>query len=337
MTNLTYSEQARSLNGPERVAALLLSVERGVAQSILKHFDQDELKKIARFAAGLGSVPASAIDPLIEEFIDQFTNGRADLLGSAGKAEQLLTGVVPPEEIAEIMSDVLGSSNNFVWQRFANVPETLLLNYLSNEHPQTTALVFSKLDPGLAAKILNQMPGEIRDALMRRMLSAKPVSDPAMRILETALQEDLLQNVAIGSAAATNARMAAIINKMEHEQRENVLEALSQTRPKEAEALKHLLFTFEDLVNLNARARMIVFDQVPADRVVMALYGSDPALRDFILTSLSSRVRRMVESELSSGNSPPKRDVLQARRQISDAVLKLLEQGKIELGNLDDE
>jgi flagellar motor switch protein FliG len=337
MTSATSSERTRSLNGPESVAALLLSVDKSIAQNILKHFDQSELRQIAILAAGLGSVPASTMEPLIDEFIDQFMNGRANLLGSAGEAEQLLTGVIPAEQIAEIMSDVLGSSNNVVWDRLSNVSDKVLANYLLNQHPQTAALILSKIDPSLAAKILAQTPRDVSHALMRRMLAARPAPDSAMRILEASLQEDLLQNVAIKAAAATNMRMAAILNKMEHEQREVTLDALSQSRPKETEALKNLLFTFEDVVNLSARARMIVFDQVAADRVVMALHGADPTIRDSVLTSLSARVRRMVESELATDVSPPRRDILQARRTISDLVLKLVEQGKIELGNSEDE
>jgi flagellar motor switch protein FliG len=333
MTSVAYSQKSRSLNGPERVAALLLSVDKAIAQGILKHFDQNELRQIAKFATGLGSVPASTIDPLIDEFIDQFGSARADLLATAGEAEKLLAGIIPPEQVAEIMSEVLGSSNNFIWERISNVPDAMLAGYLFKEHPQTSALALCKIDPAIAAKILSQMPSDARNALMRRMLAARPVLDTAMRILEMTLQEDLLQNVAINAAAATNSRMAAIINKMEHEQREGVLESLSQARPQEAEALKKMLFTFEDIVTLNPRARMILFDLVPADRVVMALHGSDPKTRDFALMSLSSRVRRMVESELATGNSPPKRDILQARRFISDTVLNLVEQGKIELGN----
>jgi flagellar motor switch protein FliG len=76
---------------------------------------------------------------------------------------------------------------------------------------------------------------------------------------------------------------------------------------------------------------MILFDTVPADRVVLALRGADVDIRDFILAALSSRMRRMVESELATGASPPRREIMDARRQIAETVLKLAEQGKIDL------
>lgn len=331
MTSALTSEAMRSLNGPERVAALLLSVDKYVAQRVLKHFDQNELRQITKFAAGLGAVPASTIEPLIEEFMELLSHGGLELRGSVGQAEQLLTGVIPPDQIAEIMSDVLGSPNSAVWERVSNVAEAIFTTYVAKEHPQTAALILSKVNPVCAAKALGVFSEDFRNVLMRRMLSMRTVSDEASRLVEGVLQEELVLNAELAASATKNAKLAAIINKLERDQAEGVLKDLAEYRPREAEALKGLLFTFEDIVRLNTRARMILFDTVPADRVVLALRGAESELREFVLSALSSRVRRMVESELASGAAPPRRDILQARRTIADTVLKLAEQGKIDL------
>lgn len=333
MTNLIAADVGRTLNGPEKVAALLLSVDKDVAQRVLKHFDRNELRQITKFAAGLGAVPASTIEPLIENFMSQLESGGSDLRGTAGEAEKLLAGVIPPDQIAEIMSDVLGSSNSAVWDRVGAAPEAAFIEYLAMEHPQTAALTLSRIDPTRAAKTLSVLPPDFRDDVMRRMLSSKPVTDEALRLVETTLQEDLLQNSAATASAAKNAKLAAIINKMEREHAEGVLRSLSERRPRDAEALKGMLFNFEDITKLNVRARMILFDAIPADRVILALRGAEVDVRDFVLAALSARTRRMVEAELSSGGSPPRRDIMEARRIIADTVLRLAEQGKIDLSN----
>lgn len=333
MTTAMTTEQTRVLNGPEKVAALLLSVDKFVAQRVLKHFDQNELRQITKFAAGLGSVPASAIEPLIEDFMTQLESGGGDLRGTAGEAEQLITGVVPPDQVAEIMSDVLGSSNGLVWDRVGQAPEGAFTEFVAKEHPQTAALVLSRVDPARAAKTLGALPQSFRDEVVRRMLASRNVSDEALRLLETVMQVELLQNNEVAASAAKNAKLASIINKMERDQAEGALRSLSERRPRDAEALKSMLFTFEDIARLNVRARMILFDAVPSERVVLALRGADADIRDFILSALSSRMRRMVESELSTGVSPPRRDIMEARRFIADTVLKLAEQGKIDLSS----
>jgi flagellar motor switch protein FliG len=331
MTSAMTSEPMRVLNGPEKVAALLLSVDKFVAQRVLKHFDQNELRQITKFAAGLGSVPLSAIEPLIEEFMSELESGGGDVRGTAGEAEQLITGVVPPDQVAEIMSEVRGSPNGLVWERVGAAPEGSFTEYVAKEHPQTAALMLSRVDPARAAKTLGGLPQAFRDEVVRRMLASRNVADAPLRLLETVLQTELLQNNEAAASSAKNAKLAAIINKMERDQAEGALRSLSERRPRDAEALKSMLFTFEDVTRLNVRARMILFDTVPADRVVLALRGADVDIRDFILAALSSRMRRMVESELATGASPPRREIMDARRQIAETVLKLAEQGKIDL------
>jgi flagellar motor switch protein FliG len=333
MTSAMTTEPTRVLNGPEKVAALLLSVDKFVAQRVLKHFDQNELRQITKFAAGLGSVPASAIEPLIEEFMTELSSGGGDLRGTAGEAEQLITGVVPPEQVAEIMSEVRGSPNGLVWERVGAAPEGAFTEFVGKEHPQTAALMLSRIDPARAARTLSALPQAFRDEIVRRMLATRNVADETLRLLESVLQVELLQNTELTASAAKNAKLASIINKMERDQAEGALRSLSERRPRDAEALKSMLFTFEDITRLNVRARMILFDTVPSDRVVMALRGADVDIRDFILAALSSRMRRMVESELAAGASPPRRDILEARRLIAETVLKLAEQGKIDLSS----
>ena len=88
----------RPLKGSEKAAALLLAMGKPMASKLLKHFDAADLKEITRSAADLGAVSAPALDEAIEEFATQFSTG-ADLHGTVGEVEQLLTGVVPPSSL----------------------------------------------------------------------------------------------------------------------------------------------------------------------------------------------------------------------------------------------
>ena len=78
-----------------------------LASRLLGHFDTAELKVITRSAAELRSVPMDILEDLVEEFAGEFSNG-AELRGNADRAENLLSGVLPPDQVADIMSDVRG-------------------------------------------------------------------------------------------------------------------------------------------------------------------------------------------------------------------------------------
>jgi flagellar motor switch protein FliG len=324
------------LSGSEKVAALLLAMGKPLASRLLKHFDQDELRLVTRSIADLGLVPMPQLEDMIEEFAGQFSHGTG-LMISANDAENLLSGILSSEEIADIMSDVTGNSNQSIWQRLSGVSENLFAGYLVKEHPQTAAAILSKVTPACAAKVMAQLPRDLRNELMRRMVGLALVMEPVMRVLESTLQDDLLVNVSRNNRAVHNARMADIINKMEREQMEDVLQSLAEVRPKAAETLRGLLFTFDDITKLQPRARMILFDQVPTERVVLALKGTEAAFRDAILSTLSTRARRIVESELSNGGPAAHRDVVKARRMIAELALEMSERGELELNSSDDE
>lgn len=320
---------SKVLKGPGKAAALLVAMGKPLANRLLKHFDNEELREIMRSVTELGTVPMSVIEETIEDFAGQFANG--GITSSAAEAQQLLSGVLSQDEILDIMSDVTGNSNNNIWERLSTVSESIFSGYLIKEHPQTATLILSKVTPVCAAKVMAQLPRELRNELMRRMVAIAVVMEPATRILESVLQEDLLVNVARNNRTAHNARMADIINKLEREQMEDVLSTLGETRPKVAETLRSLLFTFDDIVKLPVKSRMVLFDLIPTERIVLALKGTDTAFRDVVLSTLSARARRIVESELSNGGPVPHREVSKARRAIADVALEMSQRGELEL------
>ncbi len=324
------------MKGPDKAAALLLCMGKPLASRLLRQFDSDELKQLSRSIAQLGTVPVPTLEALVEEFASQFANG-VDLLGSPDEVQQMLDGILPPEQIADVMSDVTGNSNHAMWERLSNVPEAVFAGFLVNEHPQTAAFIVSKISPACAAKVIGQMPRELRNEIMRRMLSIGPVTEAAVRIIQGQLQEDLLSNVSRHVGSDQNARMADIINKLDRNHMEDVMQSLAAARPKTADILRKLMFTFDDIVKLQPKARSVLFDKIPTELVVLALKGTDTAFRDSILSSLATRARRIVDSELATGGPALQRDVLKARRTIADTALELASGGEIELNSPEDE
>ena len=170
---------------------------------------------------------------------------------------------------------------------------------------------------------------------MRRMLTFKPIVDATMKMIEQSIHEDFMINLARNAAADTHSRMADIINKMERQSMEEVLDNLTQSRPKSAEILKSLLFTFDDIIKLTPRARTTLFDQIPHEKVILALKGTAGPLRSVVLSAMTARARRIVEHELEGGEPASQRDVLEARRSITDQALEMAARGEIELSASD--
>jgi flagellar motor switch protein FliG len=320
----------RVFSGRDKAAALLLAMGKPLATRVMQHLEEDEIKTVAETAAGLGTVSRTMLDEIILEFTEKVDDG-TDLHTSVSEIEELLTGLVPPEVVAKILQNLQGSDKRSVWPRLSQMPETPVAQYLMKEHPQVAAFVLSKATPVMAAAVLEAMPGELRSDLMRRMLTMKHVMDAPVAILENALHEELLHKGGGAGGVNIHARIADIINRMSRDHMDEVFTALNDFRPKEAEKVKGLLFTFDDIAKLRPEAVAKLFDQIPPEQVILALSGADKPITELILASLGARSRRMIEQELTSGGTPPSRDVQKARRTIADLALKMSERGLIDI------
>ncbi len=149
-------------------------------------------------------------------------------------------------------------------------------------------------------------------------------------MLEAALQDDLMGAGASSSSAGASRKVAAIVIQMDSNQIEEILQSVAETEPAIDEDLKGMLFTFEDIPSLSLARAPFLLDQVPTDRLIVALRGANESLRSAILTSLSARMRRMVEAELTAGDPPPRREIIKAHRAIAETVLKLSEAGFVD-------
>jgi len=320
-----------ALSGTEKVAVLLLALGKTRAAKLLKKFDPEELKLLTRSAADLRPVRMSDLETLVEEFAQTFSNG-VGFAGTVTEVKNLLSGVMTEEQFAQVMAEA-PTREEPVWERISALNADTLRSYLGKEHPQTVAFILSRIDSGLAAKVISTFPADVRNGLLCRMVAIKGIGDDAVRGLESVLREDL---VASSSSSSSHVGIADILNRLDKAQSEDVLKSLAEVRPDEARAIKGMLFTFEDVARLPQQARTVVFDQVPIEKLVTALRGINPELQATILSSLASRSRRMVEAELQGGAAPSQRDIAEARRTIVNTVLKMIAKGDIHIEAGDD-
>ena len=321
----------RTLSGPEKAAALLLMMGKPPAARLLKQFETPDLRVLARAAAGLGAVPASTLDRVVEEFSADFLAG-ADLLGDLDQARNLLAEALPANEVEDLLDSLSRQETVDVWEALARIPEHQIIAFLEAERPATATYVLSKLDPPLAARIVSSLPRERRNAALCGLMAPQEVTPLAANLVESALHQLLkAPKAASGGPADGRSRIAGIINNLDPEAAEDVMRAIGEARPKDAAILKSMLFSFNDLPKLSERARALLFDRASVDIVVMALRGTEPEFRNAVLSSMPSRGRRLVEGELASGAPAPPREVAKARKAITDIVLDMASRNEIEL------
>ncbi len=321
------------LNPADKVTALLLTMTKPSADSIIKKFDNREIRLVAHAASALPAISDETIERLVDELYAALDTAGA-LAGSSNGAQQLLSGVVSDEQIAEILAELAGNASERVWGKLDQAKDERIAEFIASEQPQVAAVILSRLDPGKAAAVMEKLSGEQRADLSRRLLVLKPPSDTALRIVAERLREELFGEVVVeegGGEVDKHAHLASILNKLERDQIEEILSTIEASDPSDAARVKSFVFTFEDIAGMEAEDRARLMDEVPADRVVMALRDADQALSDLILQVLSPRSRRIVEAELATETRVPAKAIGEARRWIAVLALSMADRALIKL------
>ena len=137
------------------------------------------------------------------------------------------------------------------------------------------------------------------------MIAIKGVAEDASKALEGVLREDLL---ATKSSSSSHVGIADILNRLDKSAIGRRAEKPRRDAARGGQGHQGHALHVRGCRKLSQQARTAVFDQVPIERLVIALKGTEPDFQAAILSSLASRSRRMVEAELQR-----RRDAVAAR------------------------
>jgi flagellar motor switch protein FliG len=331
------------LPGPARAAILLLAMGATGASRLLKHLTPDEIRAIRQSVADQEPVSATQIERLVTEFQEEFKTGPG-LSGLDNELNRLLRSTMSADEYTNVFgSDDFIDPSLFtgpalsVWDELENLGPKNLVVLLSVEHPQVVAIVIGRLPSEVAAAVVAGFEPGFRNDVMRRVLSASPLSMESESVIETILNDIFIAGSGNAEKAARRTILAEIANRMEKSQTDEFLASIEETEPEEAVAIRQMLFAFEDLPRLQKKARLILFDDVPTETVTLALRGAAPELVETVTSSLAARARRMVEAELGRAVDVSQKDITAARRIIAAQTLRLASEGRISIAQAGEE
>ncbi|WP_245261430.1 FliG C-terminal domain-containing protein [Hyphomicrobium sp. 802] len=318
---------SRALSGPEKVGVLLLALGKQRASGLLKKFNPEELNILVRSAEIMPTITAAELEGIVEEFENQFGQG-APFLGRAEDVRRLVTDVISENRSSGDANDQFIARQD-VWAQLAALPDDIIVGHFQNQSLQVAAYYLDRLGSERASALLKSFPVAKRNDLLNRILGMGQISPQVVEALESGLHDELFDVDRRSSDKYVS--LAGILNNMDKEESVQALEYLASVKPKDAEAIRKMLFKFEDLLRLPARALTVLMDGIPVERTVLALQGTDAELQTKVLSALAPRARRMAEAELQSPANVPPRDIVDARRTIVDSVLRLAADGLIDI------
>jgi len=322
----------KPLTQAEKAAAVLLAMGKGVAGRLLKYFTQAELQTIIGSAQALRAIPPDELLQLVGEFEDLFTEG-AGLMDNAKAIESILEEGLTPDEVDSLLGrrTAFQAYETSIWDRLGEAEPTFVAKFFLREHPQTIAYMLSMMPSSFGAKVLLQLPEAQRADIMNRTVNLKDVSPKAAQIIENRVL-GLMAEIDAERNASGSTKVAELMNELDKPQVDTLLTSLETLNKESVDKVRPKIFLFDDLTLMPQPSRVMLLNDIAADILTMALRGSNSEIREIVLSSISPRQRRMIESDLQMGNNGINpREIAIARRAIAQEAIRLSNSGQIEL------
>ncbi len=316
------------LSGPERAAVLMLSLGEQYGAKIWSLLDDDDLRLLSVVMSTLGTIESEKVENLLLEFVGQLSASGA-LMGNYDHTERLLQQYLPSERVGGIMDEIRGPAGRNMWEKLSNVQEDVLANYLKNEYPQTVAVVLSKLRPEHAARVLAILPEDFSLDVVNRMLKMEAVQKEVLERVEQTLRTEFMSSISQTRRRDAHEVMAEIFNNFDRQTETRFLTALEEENRDSAERIKHLMFTFDDLVKLDAGSAQTLMRHIDKDKLGVALKGATEAVRQFFLSNMSTRAAKMLVEDMQAMGPVRLRDVDEAQVLLVNLAKDLAAKGEI--------
>jgi len=338
----TVSAPGSAMPTPAEKAAIILSIlEPTDAAELLKSFDQSSLLVFARVISSLKPVPSNIMTNVVNEFLTALGEEN-NVRGGEEQVRKLLSGFLDDAQIDEILSDIAGKDVRSVWERLGDAPNAKAAGFLQLEHPQTVAIVLSKIRPDKAARILEEMERTFAQSAVLR-LSRVPNLDPVvMRKVESVIEKDFLSAMSRQSGSVKPSELIGdLMNNVSGAARDEFLENLGEANQELQLEVLRVMFTFADIASrVEGRDVAKIVKAVEEEQLMIALkYAQETGNQsfDFIMANLSKRLAERMSEDVEAMDSVKASDGETAHMAITNIIQKMSKMGEIKLIEIEPE
>jgi len=318
----------RSYNPTQKAAILLLALGEELAAEIFRSMNESEVRSVGSALRQLGKVEQTDMDQVVQEFLGilntKTTGIDKDTAGFAQKAIQLAFKGEKGQQIAK----QLGRGPHRM--RALEIADTTTISrILALEHPQTIAMVLAHATSDKASAILMQLHEALRTEIMLRLSKLQPIDPEVVAEVDQHLLKEIERMGSLHQRKLGGSKKVAdILNHLDKEGL-RLLEKIEERNPDLSEDIRQNMFTFDDLVLLDARSVQEVTKKVPRGILSLALRGATDKVKTLFFKNMSERSAKMMADDIEALGAQKKSDVLHAQREVLNEVHRLEGDGTI--------
>ena len=338
-TELTLAS-AGSFTAPQKAALILAARGPEAAKPVIERVGEKHLQAFAEAYAHMKNIPRRDLLAVASEFIGHLGADEGALKGGFDEARDLISQVKSAEDTTRLLDEVNAPGGRTVWQKLERADPKAFAAWLNGQHPQTVAVVMTRLDSDLASTVLGFIDPDLAKKVVVRLAKPMPVRREALKVLEESVERDFLAPIRAAAKASKPGQMiGAMLNNLSEEKRAAMLEFIATESPEVLNDVKAFILTFKDIperVPANAIAKVV--REVEVDVFLKAAkYGKQnaPEAVEFIFKNISQRMGQQYEEQMGEMKPFTLAEAEAAQAQIMTALRRLVAAGEFELNKID--
>ncbi len=321
----------KSLTGIQKVAILLSTLDADTAAEVIKEFSEEQIAIITSAMSDIERVDKELIEKVLCELSNELKSNEMVVRYDNNSFKKLLEKAIGVQKSEEIMTCVQeGTLIPTPFSALKDSSDEDLMRILVGEHPQTIALVLSYVDSQRVAKVLSQFPTEFQTEIVMRIATMEPPPTKLLlQVNEVVVSKIKNDDRRRKTPTKKKYKFASeIIGSMEGSVDKTVIDQISYKNPELADEIKKLLFTFEDVVNVQDEALRKILTEVDNNVIALALKTANPEIEKKFFSNMSKRVGDSVKEMRDLLGPRLLSEVEAAQQQVVEAAKRLEAKGE---------
>ncbi|MBB6186250.1 flagellar motor switch protein FliG [Rhodanobacter sp. MP7CTX1] len=330
---------AKDISGARRAAILLLTLGEQDAAEVLKHLSARDVQAVGTAMATLTNVSREQVEQVLNHLNDDMGRQTSLGVGTEEYIRKMLVSALGETKAGSLIDRILLGRSTKGLESLKWMESRAIAEMVGMEHPQIIALVLAHLEPDQAAEVIGYLPARVRSDAVMRIANLDGVQPHALNELDEIMERQFsgtstkLKSASVGGLKAA----ADILNAMESNREAELMSAIRGQDAGLGGRIEELMFVFEDLADLDDRSMQTLLREVPSARLITALKGAEPAVRDKIFANMSQRAADMLRDDLEVKGPVKLSEVDAAQKEVLTIARKLADAGQISLSADGDE
>ncbi len=318
-----------ALDGAQRAAVFLMVLGEDTASQVLRLMGPKEVQRIGSAMAALPNVQREQLELVVNEF-SSAVEGQTAIGGNEEYLRNVLVSALGEDRAARLIDRILGSANSKGLESLKWIDAETVAQTIGGEHPQIVAIVVSYLDSDHAAEVLGHLPERVRSDVIMRVASLESIHPNALQELDEMLEQQFKGTKPTKAAVIGGVKRAAdILNFMETAAEEAILGSIREQDEDLGERIQELMFTFENLADLDDRGVQRLLRELENEKLIVALKGATAEIKALVLKNMSKRAGEALQEDLEAHGPVRLSEVETAQKEILAVVRRLSEEGEV--------